>query len=417
MAQNKNIPQGYKDSPLGIIPKEWEVKRLGEIGKITSGCTPLRSNLEYHSNGEIYWIKTTDLNNGIIIDTEEKITQKALKETSLKILPIGTVLVAMYGGFNQIGRTGLLGIEATINQALSAILCDKKIICNYYLLSWLNSNVGVWKSFAGSSRKDPNITSKDVADFPFLLPPLPEQQKIAEILSVWDEANEKQTQLIAQLETRKRGLMQQLLTGKKRVKGFSGKWVDKKLAEVGSFHKGCLFSKNDITTKGLFSCIHYGELFTKYREVINHCFSKTNVNTDSLSKEGDLLFPASDVTPAGLGRCSALMLKNVVLGGDIIYLRPNNNYYSPFLSYVINHNKNAIIELVTGIAIKHISASQLKTITLKIPRCFEEQTAIANILSAADTEITLAKQKLANLKEQKKGLMQILLTGKRRVKV
>ncbi len=147
------------------IPSDWEMVKIKDIGKITSGTTPLRSNMSYHLNGTIAWVKTTDLNNALIAETEEKITEKALKETSLRIYPKDTVLVAMYGGFNQIGRTGLLAIEATINQALSAISVDKNSVDPFFLLCWLNGKVGLWKNLAGSSRKDPNITSKDVGDF------------------------------------------------------------------------------------------------------------------------------------------------------------------------------------------------------------------------------------------------------------
>src|SRR5690606_2278999 len=111
-----------------------------------------RSEAKYH-NGHIPWVKTTDLNNSIITETEEKVTERALEETSLRKYQKNTVLVAMYGGFNQIGRTGILGIEATINQALSAINVNQKEIHPFYLLHWLNANVHIWKSFAGSSRK------------------------------------------------------------------------------------------------------------------------------------------------------------------------------------------------------------------------------------------------------------------------
>jgi type I restriction enzyme, S subunit len=159
---------GYKQSTLGWIPEEWEVKKIKDIAKISSGTTPLRSIPEYHTRGNIFWVKTTDLNNSIILETEEKVTEKALLETSLRIYPQGTVLVAMYGGFNQIGRTGLLGIDATINQALSAITVDTKKTDQKFLLNWLNAKVGLWKTFAGSSRKDPNITSADVGDFPIV---------------------------------------------------------------------------------------------------------------------------------------------------------------------------------------------------------------------------------------------------------
>ena len=215
------------------IPSDWKEVKIKDIGKITSGTTPLRSNMEYHKNGVIPWVKTTDLNNSIIVHTEERISEVALKETSLRIYPIDTVLVAMYGGFNQIGRTGILGVGATINQALSAITVNKSETDPIFLLNWLNAKVGLWKKLAGSSRKDPNITSKDVGDFPFLKMPLPEQKAIADILVLIDTAIDQNNQLIAQKELRKKWLIQNLLTGKKRLKGFeNGKWKIKSLEDI-----------------------------------------------------------------------------------------------------------------------------------------------------------------------------------------
>ena len=131
------IPEGYKETALGVIPKEWEVKRLGDVTNIFSGTTPSRENELFFSGGVIPWVKTTDLNNGYLTDTEERITELALKSTTLKIFPEGTVLVAMYGGFNQIGRTAILGIKATINQALSALVPNNMKISEYFLLNWL----------------------------------------------------------------------------------------------------------------------------------------------------------------------------------------------------------------------------------------------------------------------------------------
>src|SRR5258706_1565106 len=198
MTKINHIPSGYKPSPLGLIPANWDVVKIKDIGKITSGTTPLRSESKFHINGNVYWVKTTDLNNSTIIETEEKITEFALNETSLKIYPKETVLVAMYGGFNQIGRTGILGIGATINQALSAITVDKSETNPKFLLYWFNAKVGLWKNLAGSSRQDPNITSKDVGDFPFIKIPLKEQTAIANLLSTWDKTIQTTTQLIIQ---------------------------------------------------------------------------------------------------------------------------------------------------------------------------------------------------------------------------
>ncbi|PEG63234.1 restriction endonuclease subunit S, partial [Lelliottia amnigena] len=131
----------------------WEKQPLGKVFGITSGSTPSRGKIEYFIDGDIPWVKTTDLNNSLIISTQEKVTEIAIRETSsLKILPKDTVFVAMYGGFNQIGRTGLLIKEATCNQALSAIKPNKEIVVPYFLLLYLNFKVEDWKLIAASSR-------------------------------------------------------------------------------------------------------------------------------------------------------------------------------------------------------------------------------------------------------------------------
>ncbi|MTV22768.1 restriction endonuclease subunit S [Staphylococcus delphini] len=97
---------------------EWEEKKIKQLFKVVSGSTPLRSNSNYYDNGNVPWVKTTDLNNTIITQTSEKVTEAAVQKLKLKLLPKNTLLIAMYGGFNQIGRTGVLKIQATTNQAI-----------------------------------------------------------------------------------------------------------------------------------------------------------------------------------------------------------------------------------------------------------------------------------------------------------
>src|SRR5207249_4646259 len=102
--------------------------------------------------------------------TEELITKVALDETSLRVYPPGTVLVAMYGGFNQIGRTGILKIPSAVNQAITAIQVKPKLLVSEFLINILNYKVNYWKIVASSSRKDPNITSNDIKKFPTIFP-------------------------------------------------------------------------------------------------------------------------------------------------------------------------------------------------------------------------------------------------------
>ena len=193
--------------------QEWEWKTLEEIAAIKSGSTPLRANDEFFAGGSIPWVKTTDLNNSFITETEEKITPKA----NARINPAGAVLVAMYGGFNQIGRTGCLSIPAATNQAISVLQLDQKFASPAYVLAWLNAKVDDWKKIASSSRKDPNITGSDVAKFPIAVPEVKEQKRIADCLTSLDALITAATQEFEALKTHKKGLMQQLFPSAETV--------------------------------------------------------------------------------------------------------------------------------------------------------------------------------------------------------
>ena len=206
----------FKDSELGRVPESWGVSKLKDIFKMKSGSTPYRKNLSYFDNGTIFWIKTLDLNNGYITNSQEKITEQALAETSCSLLPINSILIAMYGGYKQIGRTGVLSIEATTNQAITALFPNDETISNFinYTLIFYRYK---WKQVATSSRKDPNITKKDIEDFIIPFPPLEEQKQIADIVSTADEKLEVLRAKKEKYETLKKGLMQKLLMGEVRV--------------------------------------------------------------------------------------------------------------------------------------------------------------------------------------------------------
>ena len=159
------------------IHPDWPVEPLSALFATKSGTTPSRSRADYFQAGTIPWVKTLDLRDGPIRSTDEKITPQALDDTHLSILPVGTVLVAMYGGFNQIGRTGVLEIEATHNQAMTALLPTPRV-SPYFLNAILVAAKDYWKTVANSTRKDPNITKTDVLNFKLPLPPLATQQAI-----------------------------------------------------------------------------------------------------------------------------------------------------------------------------------------------------------------------------------------------
>lgn len=205
------FPREGDTQPLLRFPeflnnREWNCKKLKDIAKISSGATPLRSNSDFFAGGTIPWVKTTDLNNSLITETHEKITPKA----RARMNPPGSILVAMYGGYNQIGRTGCLSFPAATNQAMSVLVLNQKVALPVYVLAWLNARVDAWKRIASSSRKDPNITGTDVANFAIVLPETAEQQRIGDCLTSLDDLIAAQVQKYEALKTHRRGLMQQL---------------------------------------------------------------------------------------------------------------------------------------------------------------------------------------------------------------
>jgi type I restriction enzyme S subunit len=193
-----------------------------------------------------------------------------------------------------------------------------------------------------------------------------------------------------------------------RFPEFEGPWSIVSLSDVCDVYRGGTFSKADMDENGLNPCIHYGELFTKYKEVISTIHSKTDKIDGFKSYSGDILMPSSDVTPDGLAKASAIMLDNVVLGGDMNILRPQTSTNSIFLCYLLNHSKKEIIKLVSGTTVKHIYPSQIITCKIPIVNDETEQQKIASCLSSLDEAIAAHSQKLELLKAHKKGLMQNL---------
>lgn len=192
---------------------------------------------------------------------------------------------------------------------------------------------------------------------------------------------------------------------KLRFKKFTGEWNCKKLNEIVKFSKGNILSKADLNNEGQYPCILYGQLYTKYHEVIKEIFGRTDRNNKNLikSKYGDILIPSSGETPIDISTASCILLDNVLIGGDINILSPINSD-GRFMSYMISNNKKfEIAKVAQGHSIVHLYNGNLKSIKLSIPSK-EEQTKIANFLSLLDKKIELQTKKIEALKLYKKGL-------------
>lgn len=199
------------------------------------------------------------------------------------------------------------------------------------------------------------------------------------------------------------------MTPQLRFPEFTDEWKIERLGQIVSFHRGGALSKDQLDNNGQYKAIHYGELFTKYNEVIKEARSKTNTNTGKISESGDLLMPTSDVTPEGLAKASAIYESGVMLGGDINVLRPNRLIDSTYLSYLINSQKKKVMRLVTGTTVRHVYASDIAKIYYGYPS-LDEQQKIADFLTAVDDKISALEQKVEKLEIYKRVLTDKVLS-------
>lgn len=384
-----------------------------------SGGTPKAGNNEYY-DGNIPFIRSGEIHQK---NTALFLSELGLAESSAKIVEKGDLLIALYGANS--GDSAISQINGAINQA---ILCIRPYnLLTSFLCSFLElkKNMYVAKYLQGGQG---NLSGDIVNNYIIPIPPLPEQQKISEILNVWDKAIKKQTQLIEKLELRKKGLIKQLLTGKKRLPGFSGEWKRAKLGDATIFLSTNSFSREQLNSvKGNVLNIHYGDVLVKYSSVLDaskedipYINEQIEYSPKDYVNNGDVIM-ADTAEDEMVGRCCEVTnIDNikVVSGLHTILIHPIIKFAPKYLGYYLNSERyhKQITSIMQGIKVYSITKDALKNTIIDIPN-IEEQAAIANILSLCDHEILLAKQKLNEFHQQKKGLMQVLLTGKKRVNI
>jgi type I restriction enzyme, S subunit len=209
-------PEQFKKSPLGRIPKAWELLALGAVADISSGTTPSRENPSYWKNGSIPWVKTAEVDFSLISDTEEKVNEAALSQTSLRLFPSGTVLVAMYGQGATRGRSAILEVAATTNQACAAIEGFVGRICQKFLFHYMGASYRRLRGLGHGSNQT-NLSAALLSEMELQLPPLWEQNLIADRLDSMDARLASENGAVAKLRLLKQGLMEDLLTGRVRV--------------------------------------------------------------------------------------------------------------------------------------------------------------------------------------------------------
>ena len=400
-----------------MIPKEWDIQPLSEIATVTSGGTPSRTKPEYWQNGTVPWIRTTEVQNCVLNpeDVKEYISEQGLKNSSAKLVPAGTILLAMIGQGKTRGQVALLKFEASTNQNAATIVFNKDQEPEFhfnFLLSQYENIRGMSNS-AGQS----NLSGALVKAIKVPVPPLPEQKKIAQILSTWDKAITTTEQLLANSQQQKKALMQQLLTGKKCLLDkngvrFSGGWKWSKIQEVGMVVTGSTPPKSDENNYG-------GDvLWATAEDFAGKYVSDTKIKLSDKGSTKARIVPKGSV----LVTCIASIGKNAIANEDmgtnqqINAVVVSDSFSNEFFYYQIEFNVNKLISIAGVTAVPIVNKSSFQQVKLIFP-VLEEQQKIAAVLSTADQEISALQQKLDAFKQEKKALMQQLLTGKRRVKL
>jgi type I restriction enzyme S subunit len=378
---------------------EWEEKKLGEIAT--------NKSKKYNPEKETISYKCIELEhltseNGQLLGYVDSLNSGSIKNKFNK----NDVL---FGKLRPYLKKYLLAPFDGVCSSEIWVLNGNEI-SNHLLYYIVQTEYFIGLANQSSGSKMPRADWNVVENATLYIPSKPEQQKIANFLAAIDTKIDQLTKKQTLLKQYKKGVMQKLFSQELRFKADDGsefsEWEEKKLGEVAKFSKGKGISKNDIIENGTNECIRYGELYTRYGEVINRIYSRTNIDLKNLvlSEENDVIIPASGETQIDIATASCVLKSGIALGGDLNIIRTKNN--GVFLSYYLNNMKKVeIANLAQGASVVHLYSKQLATLNLKFPTK-PEQEKIANFLTAIDTKIDLATKQLEELKQFKKALLQ-----------
>lgn len=394
--------------------RDMDIKRLGDIAKISSGSTPARNNQDFW-NGDIPWVSTGELSSGFVNETREHESLRAVHESSLKLLKPGTLLMAMYGQGKTRGIVSRLNITATTNQACASIEIKKdEPSYVYYFLQFRYESIR--KLSNGGSQE--NLSTEIIKKIKIGLPPIAEQRKIAEILSTQDRIIELKTKLLEEKKLLKKYLCQTLLSGKRRFPSYHEPW-----------NKVCLSSilkEKTINCKNQNLRVYSVSVDVGVVDQIEHLgrsYAARDISKYTVVEKGDVIYTKS---PTGLFPFGIVKQSQMDASGAV---SPLYAVYSPksielgyllhtYFSYPLNTTNYLKSLIQRGPKnTMSISNSDFLTKALHLPVDKDEIARLSDLFKQIDIEIRIMANNIEQENLKKKALMQQLLTGKIRVTV
>ena len=392
------VKPGYKRTEVGAIPEEWLAKSLGELGKWKGGMTPSMRNPDYWLNGTIPWISSGDMKFVHLKETGSYITNEAVKHGSTTMLPAGSiVMVTRSGILRKYLPVATNLIPMAINQDIKALLLKNELSSSFILHAITESGPRILSQCMKSGTTVESIEFKWLKAFFLAIPPLPEQRAIATVLSDIDELLNSLDRIIAKKRDLKQAAMQQLLTGQKRLPGFSGEWVLKRLGDIAHVSKGAQL-KSDLTDEaGKFAHLNGGITPSGYTDKSN-----TDGNTIAISEGGN--------------SCGFVqfMTQPYWCGGHC-YSVIHDGVDNHFLYQALKGRQSEIMGLRVGSGLPNVQKTGLINFKIHLPKSAAEQIAIAEVLTKMDDELSTLMVRRDKTSVLKQGMMQELLTGRTRL--
>lgn len=402
-----------------VVPEDWNIKHLDDFGYIVSGGTPSTSVPSYW-NGMIPWCTPTDITGteGIIISKTEKcITEDGLKNSSADVLPSGSLLLCTRA---TIGDSKINSIPMATNQGFKNVVPFKDTCIKYlYYLLQTKKREMLEKATASTFAE---ISKSALCEIPLQAPEKQEQEQIAQVLFGIDALITDLQKLIQKKKNIRQGTMQMLVTGKKRLDGFSGEWVKINLAK-NSRLKARIGWQGLTTAEYLdegYSYLITGTDFKDGRIEWNGChyvdYDRYAQDPNIQVSNGDLLL-TKDGTIGKVAFVTDLK-RPATLNSGVFLVKPITDAYTAhFMFYVLESSvfKDFLQQLSAGSTINHLYQKDLVKFDLFVPPTKEEQEAIAGILFDMDCDIHKLEEKLSKYQKVKQGMMEELLTGKVRL--